>query len=326
MNDHGLPHISVIVATCNRPDDLERSLPTLARVAYPSWDVLMVDQSDAEDSASVAARFAPLLPGFRYSRMSDRGLSRAWNAAVAATTGDIIAFFDDDCTVSPDWLRRIADVFTRHPEIDLSFGSVHAAAHDSSSHFIPAFVPTRERIVQGDLSFIRTGGMGASMALRRSLLAAIGGFDAHLGAGAHHFKGGLDTDLSNRALIAGHRVLLTPKMAVEHFGVRQVADGAAARLYRDYAYACGAVDMKVLRCGHWSGLLLMAGHTLYCATRLNPISLMRRRSMNGHEWIMHYVRGLLHAAVVPLDRSRMLYGAPDSQRTTLLSVANEVVS
>ena len=48
-----------------------------------------------------------------------QGVSYARNAGIHAARGDIVAFFDDDVRVAPDWIETIRRTFHERPEIDL---------------------------------------------------------------------------------------------------------------------------------------------------------------------------------------------------------------
>jgi GT2 family glycosyltransferase len=59
-------HITVIIPTRNRPNDLRRCLASLAVVRYPHWDILVVDQSDDTLTQAVSADARGALPQLTY--------------------------------------------------------------------------------------------------------------------------------------------------------------------------------------------------------------------------------------------------------------------
>jgi glycosyltransferase involved in cell wall biosynthesis len=48
------------------------------------------------------------------------GLSRAYNLAIASTTGQYIACTDDDCIVPADWIEKIVKAFEEQRDGDQS--------------------------------------------------------------------------------------------------------------------------------------------------------------------------------------------------------------
>ena len=65
-----------------------------------------MDQSDDDATEQALAVYAGDRR-FRYVRTSSRGASAARNVGVEQSTAPIIAFTDDDCRVSTDWLQQI---------------------------------------------------------------------------------------------------------------------------------------------------------------------------------------------------------------------------
>lgn len=221
--------------------------------------------------------------------------------------GDIVAFLDDDCTVEASWLLQIAAAFERHPDAGMIFGTVNAAPHDWRRSFIPCFEVQEERRLRGPLAFLKVGGMGASMYIPRALYRHIGPWDVYAGTGGA-FASHEDRDYSYRILASGRTVVETPAVVVTHHGARDFASGAASRLCRAGAYAQGAVDMKLARCGDTAALLFVAKHLVDQIIRINPRRLIMRQRATGLAWISMYVLGLLAGIRVPVNREQRLWG------------------
>src|SRR5207245_11425030 len=101
--------------------------------------------------------------------LSDRGtgLSRARNLGVAATTGELVVFTDDDCEVATDWLEALVLALEGDPEAAIAFGAVVPAECDHREGFIVGYVPPRQERLTGRLAKLQDGGIGAKMAVRR---------------------------------------------------------------------------------------------------------------------------------------------------------------
>src|ERR1700704_3309464 len=99
------PRISAVVPTRNRPDHAAPCAGSILSNAGDDFELLIVDQSD--DTATERALAA--YDGdhrFRHIRSFSRGASAARNVGVEQSTAPIIAFTDDDCRVSTDWLQQ----------------------------------------------------------------------------------------------------------------------------------------------------------------------------------------------------------------------------
>ena len=103
--------VSIIVPTCDRPDDLRRCLESLASQATRhSIEVLVVDNQPSSTSASTVARE---FPSVRLVTESRPGLSYARNAGIAAATGEIIVTTDDDVVAPAEWIEKLIEPFSR---------------------------------------------------------------------------------------------------------------------------------------------------------------------------------------------------------------------
>jgi len=299
------PHISVVIPTAGRPTAVARCLKSLTTVAYPCWDIQLVDQSDDARTEAVARCLAPRLPLMYHHQHGARGAARARNWALARATGDIVAFLDDDCTVLVDWLEQVWQAWRRHPDAALIFGAVIAAPHDASTDYIPAFAPPRERCLRGHLAYLRCAAMSASLSVRRAAAQGIGPVDTWTGAGAR--LAGEDRDYTYRALRAGYTVVETDAITVTHHGARAYATGEASRLVRRAAVAQGALDIKALRCGDPAGLVFILAHLGQCLGRIRVSWLLTGRRPSNAAWIVMYVGGLITGLSYGVRRESCLW-------------------
>src|SRR5579871_5412880 len=93
---------SIIIPTRSRPGYLEVALSSLAPQATAAGaELIVVDDGGIAANERLAAR-----AGARYVALGEpRGLNAARNAGIAAATGDLLAFVDDDVEVRAGWLE-----------------------------------------------------------------------------------------------------------------------------------------------------------------------------------------------------------------------------
>src|SRR2546423_8783649 len=101
---HPRPLVTVIVCTRDRPDSLGPTLDSLARQSLRSFEVIVVDQSRSGATREIVEERGRSDGRFHYLRLTEPGLSRAYNAGIRAAIADTLAFTDDDCTAPEDWL------------------------------------------------------------------------------------------------------------------------------------------------------------------------------------------------------------------------------
>jgi glycosyltransferase involved in cell wall biosynthesis len=235
--------VSVIVCTRNRCAALAQLLESLTRLATPrdlSWELVIVDNGSTDGTAVLLDSFAERIPMSRVFEPC-KGLSRARNAGLHAARGEILAFTDDDCIPSPDWLSEIVVQFARDPALAGLGGRVEL--HDPRDFPITIRTSrTRETLTSAyQLPALM---VGCNMAFARRAVDAIGEFDVTLGAGTPAGSAE-DTDYLYRALLLGLRIEYVPEVLVAHNHGRRAIE-EIGRLKRSYARGRGALLTKYL--------------------------------------------------------------------------------
>lgn len=296
--------ISALVCTRDRGDGIVRTVQSLFASAHPDIRVTVIDQSSDDRT-----RFAltPFLSDarLRYIHSDTVGLGCAHNIGLAAATSDIVAITDDDCEVPPQWLDEILEVFQRHAAVTVAFCNVEPGPHDARAGFIPALCGRHSRLVRriGDEPRMRV--MGAGMAVRRDAIVALGGFDEQLGPGAR-FPSADDRDIAIRALLHGHQMYHTARVAVIHHGFRTWAEGRA--LAERDRLGIGAAYAKPLKCGRWEFLPVLFREVvaqLGCELLLDLRT--HRRPRGRLTRLTALGRGLIGGILTPIDRSTLLF-------------------
>src|SRR5262249_29222198 len=106
------PRITVVVCSFNGARTIRDTCEGLIRLEYPNYDVIVVDDGSTDATARIAESY-----GFKVISGENRGLSGARNAGLAAATGEIVAYLDDDAWPDPHWLTYLAVTFGRKPYV-----------------------------------------------------------------------------------------------------------------------------------------------------------------------------------------------------------------
>ncbi|HWA65657.1 MAG TPA: glycosyltransferase [Mycobacteriales bacterium] len=272
--------VAVVVCSRDRPQRLRECLPAL--IAQQADELLVVDSaSTGEATRTVAADH-----GLRSTRVDRAGLARARNAAFRATTADVVAFTDDDCTPQPDWAATIRDRFATAAldgeRLGFVTGQVVAAGRGQPVSVLLDAVP-RRYAGGDDASHI---GHGANLAVSRACWTELGGFDELLGVGAP-LRSAEDTDLMWRAMREGWVGRYEPAAVVSHTQWRSRRD--ALRASFGYGVGAGALRHKVAKlAGH------QAGRRLTDASLRSTARQAATDARNGYEFgvAVNVARGL----------------------------------
>lgn len=197
--------VSLVVATVDRVEPLDRLLASVADQTGPSPEVIVVDQNPDDRLAATLARRREL--GIVHVR-SPRGLSAARNAGLARVTRAIVGFPDDDCWYPEGLLASVVEWFERHPDAGFVAGSYGLPGRGAGR------MPRRPRAITPFSAPPRVASV--SLFFRTAALETAGlQFDPRLGAGAA-LPAGEEIDLVLRALTAGVAGRYEPALKVYH--------------------------------------------------------------------------------------------------------------
>jgi GT2 family glycosyltransferase len=220
------PRISVVVCTYNGSASIRECCERLKRLEYPDFETIVVDDGSDDGAGEIAAGF-----GFRVIRAEENeGLGSARNRGLAAATGEIVAYIDDDAFPDKDWLLYIAAGFSKQdcvavggpnvtPPDDGGFARCVAYAPGNPSHVLSTDTIAEQL-------------PGCNLAIRRSALEEVDGFDPQFRAA------GDDVDICMRLRERGWTLAYCPAAMVWHrrrgtlaaFLAQQAGYGAAEAL------------------------------------------------------------------------------------------------
>lgn len=207
------PFFSVLVPTYGRASVLPRALESVLSQTFRDFEVLVVDDASPDQTPFVVARFSD--PRLRHVRLErNQGVAGARNRGIREARGEVVALLDDDDEYRPQFLERTAEVFAAQPAVSFTWTGVRwlrDRAGDSpeivrEGVWAPSF-PDRESAYEAFLANRRVG-TNCGLAVRRSVLVDVGGFDEGFRGGAE------DTDLMVR-LVREHDFTVIPQVLVD---------------------------------------------------------------------------------------------------------------
>jgi GT2 family glycosyltransferase len=214
--------ISVVVATCNRRDELLRCLDELARLPERPAVVVVDNGSTDGTAAAVRARHpevdvvvtAPLGPAAR-------------NVGLARTRTPYVAFADDDSWWAPGSLACAADLLDRHPGLGLLTGQVLVGPERRVDPLTDLMARSPLPASPGLPGVPVMGFMACAAIVRRAAFEAAGGF--------HRFTrfGGEETLLAADLVSAGWELAYVDDLVAFHHpsSVRSATGRRASELW-----------------------------------------------------------------------------------------------
>jgi GT2 family glycosyltransferase len=229
------PTASVVVITLSRPDFLAKCLRHIEAQTVAPKEVIVVDASPDESTYNLVVGEFPTV---RYIRnpLGPGTMGASRNLGLAASTGDVVVFVDDDAYADDRWLELLLE-----PYADPGVGGVGGRASRD--------IAGEEHFGVDEIGLLRPDGtltgnfaadpghivevdhfLGANMSYRRSVLEGLGGIrDGYPGTCLRE-----DTDLSLRVKLSGWKLVYVPDAWVLHVAAPYVRGSRFDLRYQYY--------------------------------------------------------------------------------------------
>lgn len=172
--------ISVIIPTKNRKQLLKKAIQSVLMQTYRDFECIIVDDGSTDGTEEAVREFQD--SRLRYLRIEEkdsRGGNYARNQGIKNTTGEYVAFVDDDDEWLPDKLRLQKDYLDKNPDVGMVYCPFYKYYVEDNR---------RQKIVpnlscRGDCSkriFTHIPCVSVTMMVRRDILEKVGYFDENL--------------------------------------------------------------------------------------------------------------------------------------------------
>ena len=200
---------SLVIGTLGRVGSLVSVLNSLLLQNYKNFEVIIVDQNPDNLLFEIIQQFIGKIKIIHLRCMP--GLSRARNLGIEFSTGDIIAFPDDDCWYDANVLEDAYNFFCSNPRIDGLTGiCIDANGQHSAGKFDE---------ISGLVTFdnVWRRAISTTIFVRKSYAIGSKGFDEKLGLGSNtRWQSGEETDFILRLIKSGARIMFNPLFKIRH--------------------------------------------------------------------------------------------------------------
>jgi GT2 family glycosyltransferase len=237
------PQASIVIPSYGRPEYLDVALASVsAQAKRASVEVLVVSDGPDAQTASVAQRHGAKL----VSLAAPSGLNAARNAGIEAAAADLIVFLDDDVYAPSGWLEALLAGVASAPDREVYGGPIRARLEGGGPRACGREPPPISTLDHGRNDCDVPHVWGANMAIRRSAITRIGGFDEAI-------RGrGDEEDWERRYVRDGGRIRYVADAGLDH---RRTREDATVRALSRAAYHLGKTARRNdLRKGRPPGL------------------------------------------------------------------------
>jgi len=205
------PLFTVVVPTFRRPSQIAGCLAALGRLEPPTggFETVVVADEEGDGSLPELEPVTGRVP-VRLVRQRHSGPGAARNTGARQARGRFLAFTDDDCVPSPDWLAKLEAAFAGSGAPVVGGRTVNGLPDNLFSEASQLVHDHVYRYYNGNPMAARFFASN-NLAIQTQAFVRIGGFDPAFG-----LAGGEDRDLCDRFLHAGSRLVYAPEAVVRH--------------------------------------------------------------------------------------------------------------
>ena len=213
------PRVSIVIPLHGGEDDIKHCLDSLAKIKDLFHEVIVIDNASPDKAATVAEsyEFVQLI-----QNADNTGFAHACNQGIEKSTGDVIVFLNSDTVVPRAGFRRMIETLMSSGSIAASGPFTNECGHNqkieptyTSLENLDLFAEDFANRDADDIDAPCDMLVGFCLAVRKSVLDEVGGFDETFGLGTFE-----DNDLCYRIRRAGYRLILSSRAYVHHHGSR----------------------------------------------------------------------------------------------------------
>lgn len=210
-NDAGDDRVSIVIPAYNAANFLDRTLLSARGQTHKTIEILVIDDGSTDTTRAIAEQHALEDARVQVIATENRGVAAARNLGISKAAGAYVAFLDADDLWHPTKLEKQVAALAGKPE---TWAAAYAYFRSiDADDFVTGgtFVSGPSGYIFGRHLCLRYVGNGSSLLVRRSVAAAIGGFDPSYAAKG--IGGCEDLDFEIR-LMEKHRVACVPEWLV----------------------------------------------------------------------------------------------------------------
>lgn len=192
-------NISYIIPLYNEETTICLCLASIMAQLHPCDEIIVIDNGSKDSSLGKISSFKEI----KILIKPEVTIAAVRNAGAEIANGDILAFIDADCVLSPDWREHVNKVLS---DLTVSATGAKVDIPDDAVWIEKAWYSQRNTKCS-HVSYINSG----NLVIRKCIFDEVGGFSENL-------KTGEDTELGWRINKAGYKILSNPLIRSIHLG------------------------------------------------------------------------------------------------------------
>ena len=212
--------ISIVVATYNGQRTIQECISSLIMLDYPFYEILIIDNNSTDKTKSIVQTFQKKHKRIHYFNENKQGLSFSRNRGIKESTGEIVAFIDDDAIADKLWLHYLALAYSVKSKI----GCVGGKVLPLKTINFPTWFKKEMLSILGVFDYgnetkvlpTNISPIGCNISYRKEVIMKVGKFNVDLGRKKESLLSCEETEMCKRLGEAGYIIMYEPKAKVYH--------------------------------------------------------------------------------------------------------------
>lgn len=121
--------VSIITPVYNRVTWLREALESALNQTYPNIEIVLIDDgSENKEAEWIASSY----PGVQYYWQPNQGLGAARNSGIQRSSGEFLAFLDDDDWLTPEAIMDKVQILKDHADVGVVYSDLYIVNKDNS--------------------------------------------------------------------------------------------------------------------------------------------------------------------------------------------------
>lgn len=194
--------ISVVIVTHNRNKDCREVVNSVLMQKEPPYEIIVIDDASSDPFQLKNSKVKII------RNISELGLAASRNIGIQMSTGNIVAFIDDDALAPPDWVEKLQKAFT--DDVDI-IGGVCKPLYLSP---IPNW--WNENLYGLLVGINYDGIIGCNLAANRRVFDKVGYFNERLGRRYGKLISHEETEFLQRVKKISGKIIFKKELVVYH--------------------------------------------------------------------------------------------------------------
>jgi glycosyltransferase involved in cell wall biosynthesis len=114
--------VSIVTPSYNQGEFLEQTICSVLGQNYDYLEYFIIDGGSSDNTLDIIKKYKDKLD--HWESRPDKGQAHAINKGITRSNGDILGWLNSDDVLLPGTVNHVISIFTKHPEVDVVYGSL----------------------------------------------------------------------------------------------------------------------------------------------------------------------------------------------------------